>query len=446
MVEGHFPRAISWALFSISLLIRLLVLAVNLRHPHPVLLEPDSIDYVMGADALSHGRVLSDLRGSPSMLRPPGYSGWLALLFLLRIASPTSPVGAILFQIVLSALCVVLASRLAFDLGGVRVAVLTGLVLSIEPSCIAFSQVLMSETLYTLGLLGSLMLWKNWWLRPRALSLALMVLLIGLLPLVRPVGVYLPFLFAILIWTVGPASERRLRVALFFLGLALVPTCAWRARNYYRLGTTELSSIGPWNAALFAHSVETMAQEATPPSGPWDRDFAERGGRTSASALLVQNEFFRTTMARHPLLGIKRAALNAMLMAGVPDDLLVRLCLENPPPFMTGSIGARLSWMRHLGLISCVLLTGMVVSVGGISLLLVHGIRSPHLPPLKRGLLVCVICVILYHLAVSALVQYQADRFRAPIAPLLAISLVLGALGRRTTGNAEGADRSASSA
>jgi hypothetical protein len=70
MAEDRFPRAISWALLSFSLLIRLLVLEVNLHHPYPVLLEPGSIDYGMGADPLSHGRALSDLRGSPSMLRP----------------------------------------------------------------------------------------------------------------------------------------------------------------------------------------------------------------------------------------------------------------------------------------------------------------------------------------------------------------------------------------
>ena len=90
--------------------------------------------------------------------------------------------------------------------------------------------------------------------------------------------------------------------------------------------------------------------------------------------------------------------------------------------------------MLRLGILAPVLLLGMVISVGGILFLPAQLLRVPHLDPFRRALLVCVVSVILYHLAVSSHVQYQADRFRVPIIPLLAISLILGALGTKMDG------------
>ena len=43
MAEDRLPRRLFWALLCCALLVRLLVLGVNLSHPNPVLLEPDSV-------------------------------------------------------------------------------------------------------------------------------------------------------------------------------------------------------------------------------------------------------------------------------------------------------------------------------------------------------------------------------------------------------------------
>ncbi|MCI0569021.1 MAG: phospholipid carrier-dependent glycosyltransferase [Acidobacteria bacterium] len=426
MGRTQFPRFLLGSLFAISLALRLLVLGANLYHPHPHFFEPDSTDYIRDADNLSHGKGLRDLEGAPSLRRPPGYSAVLATLFALRLASPTSPVGAILLQLVLSAVSVPLASWIAFQVGGMRPALLTGILLALEPSGIASANFVMSETLYTFTLMCALVAWDRWWKCPKTDSLILLAALSGVLPLIRPAGIYLPILFSLLILGFGPTSTRRLRAALLFLALSLIPVGAWLARNYVLLDSTEVSSIGPWVKALFAHTVEVRAGEASPQSAPWSQEFAKEQGLPVARAMELQNAYFRETVTRRPLFAMERFFLNALAMVGAPNDRITRLCLEDPPDLVGGSVRARLSWLRAVGPLSLLLLLGMVVSLGGIACLPLLLLRGRAWDPFRRSILACLVTVVLYHWGVSSIIQYQADRYRIPMIPLLAVSLALG--------------------
>lgn len=423
-----FPRTLFWSLFVISLAVRLLVLGANLHHPPAHFFEPDSTDYIRDADDLSRGMGLRDLEGAPSMRRPPGYSVVLALLFAVGASSPTSPVGAILVQLILSALSVSLASWMAHRLGGTNAALLTGSLLALDPSSIASANFIMSETLYTLALLCAFVTWSRWWIHPSRSSLALLAGLVGVLPLIRPAGTYLPILFALLILGVGPKSTPRWRTALLFLALSLVPVGAWRARNYVLLGSTEVSSIGPWVKALFAHSIEVRAGDNPSPSSPWSQDFAHEQRLPVARAMELQNEYFRSTVLRHPLYAMERFAMNALAMVGVPNDRLVRLCLENPPDLEGGSLQARLSWLWEVGPLSLFLVMGTLVSLGGLICLPWLLIQARLWDPYRRSILACLVTVVLYQWGISSLIQYQADRYRIPMIPFLAISLSLGLL------------------
>ena len=418
-----------WSLFALSLAIRLLVLGVNLHHPKPAFFEPDSTDYIRDADDLAHGNGLRELDGSPSMRRPPGYSGWLAMFFAAGIASPTSPTGAVAAQMVLAALSVALAAQLAFWLAGARAALVTGLLMAFEPSCIASSDLVMSETLYTFGLLCAFTAWWRWLARPRAGGLAILAACIGLLPLIRPAGIYLPFVFALLVLGFGPASSSKWRSAALLLALALIPVTAWRVRNFSLLGSSEVSSIGPWVEALFARSVEAMAGDVSPASAPWSQDFAREQGLATARALELQHRYFRETLGRHPVLAARRVALNALVMAGAPNDRLTRLVMESPPDVPGGSISGRLSWLRRVGPLSALLVMGMVISLGGIVFLPVLALRARTWDASRKAMLAALITIALYQWGISSLIQYQADRYRIPMIPLLAISLVVGILG-----------------
>ncbi|MCI0657847.1 MAG: hypothetical protein L0170_12360 [Acidobacteria bacterium] len=362
------------------------------------------------------------------MRRPPGYSLVLALLFAAGASSSTSPVGAILLQLILSALSVSLASWMAHQLGGTSAALLTGSLLALDPSSIASANFVMSETLYTLALLCAFAGWSHWWIHPSRASLALLAGLAGVLPLIRPAGTYLPILFALLILGVGPKSTQRLRAAMLFLALSLVPVGAWRARNYVLLGSAEVSSIGPWVQALFGRSIEIRAGDVSPSSAPWSQEFANEQGLPVARAMQLQTDYFRQVVRRHPFYALERYSLNALAMVGVPNDRLVRLCLENPPEFKGGSLLARLSWLREVGPLSLLLVMGMLVSLGGMVCLPWVLIHARLWDPFRRSILACLVTVVLYQWGISSLIQYQADRYRVPMIPLLAISLSLGVL------------------
>jgi len=131
-------------------------------------------------------------------------------------------------------------------------------------------------------------------------------------------------------------------------------------------------------------------------------------------------------VARHPFFALERFSLNALAMVGVPNDRLVRLCLENPPDLQGGSVTIRLSWLKAVGPISLLLVMGMAVSLGGIACLPLLLVRSGIWDPFPRSVLVCLVTVVLYQWAISSLIQFQADRYRIPMIPLLAISLALG--------------------
>jgi hypothetical protein len=71
---------------------------------------------------------------------------------------------------------------------------------------------------------------------------------------------------------------------------------------------------------------------------------------------------------------------------------------------------------------------GMLVSLGGMVCLPWVLIRARRWDAFRRSILACLVTVVLYQWSISSLIQYQADRYRIPMIPLLAISLSLGVL------------------
>src|SRR5262249_984096 len=80
------------------------------------------------------------------------------------------------------------------------------------------------------------------------------------------------------------------------------------------------------------------------------------------------------------------------------------------------------------GVVSLFFVMGMVVSLGGIACLplLLMDVRARN--SYFQAMLICIVTVVLYQWGISSLIQYQADRYRIPIIPFLAISLALAIL------------------
>jgi hypothetical protein len=132
----------------------------------------------------------------------------------------------------------------------------------------------------------------------------------------------------------------------------------WRHLNSMRI----LSMPDKWEYPWFA--AWDLAFHCTP-LALVDQEFAKEQGLPVARAMELQNTYFRETVARHPFFALERFSLNALAMVGVPNDRIVRLCLDAPPALSGGSVGTRLSWLKEVGPISLLLVMGMAVSLGG---------------------------------------------------------------------------------
>jgi len=419
---------LSLLLFGLALAPRLLVFGMNTRPREVRFKEPDSGSYIQAAESLRNRFGLLDPKGRVTWPRLPGYPLLLAACFEAGLASPERLAGAVLIQIVLGSLAVVLSSRAAFWVDS-KAATPVGILMALEPSSIAYSNVVLSETLYTLGLLAVFCAWRRWLALPEKRSLFLLATLVGLLPLVRPIALYLPFLMFVLLLGLRPPQRGRWWMSLLFLVVSLVPATVLRARNYYYFGSARFDTSGPWAKAIFARSVRELRGErvvSSPATQPWEYAFGEDQGLSATEAMEIQDRYFYQTISAHPVTALERIVLNGFLMMGVPDAELSSLVLKRVPPFTGGKVTARLRWLASLGPLSGLLILGMLISLGGLATLplLVNYARSGN--RVEKGLMACLGALVLYHLVLSSFVGHQGERYRLPMIPLLAISLVAG--------------------
>jgi len=141
----------------------------------------------MPAQYLIQGEGFQGGGGWPAFWWPPGYSGFLAVLFATGIASPEHLAGALVAQVLLASLVAGMVSLLALELGGVPAALLAGSLMALEPSSISHANVILSETFFTFLLVLAVLTWKWWWASAKTLHLLAFAALVRLLPLVRPV-------------------------------------------------------------------------------------------------------------------------------------------------------------------------------------------------------------------------------------------------------------------
>src|SRR5262249_30436653 len=159
-------------------------------------------------------------------------------------------------------------------------------------------------TLFAIGLLGMMLLWSLWWKRADTGSLLLLAVLVGVLPLIRPVAIYLPFFLSLMICLSGAGGRPKLRSGLIFLAVSLMAPAAWSARNYRILGVPILAKVGEFEMARFAHHVEQIDGKEEGPSSPkqpWEEGFQEDRGYSFAEVAQARSRYLLKTVAGHPV-------------------------------------------------------------------------------------------------------------------------------------------------
>jgi len=237
--------------------VRLLLLAVALAHGGVgSLYRADTLSYLEpGRSLLLHGSFVE--AGLPDIARTPGYALFLAVLCL------ASPIAVALVQIVLSALSVVLVHRLALAVfRGPRVALVAAWLFAFEPVSIIYSILLLSETLFLVLFLLSLVQVVEFLRSRRLLVLAAAGLWLAAATIVRPVTCYLPIALAIgLFLVLARLPGLRWKAPAVLLLSALPWLAAWQIRNRIETGFAGFSSIQTQNLYFFSAAEVTSRVE-----------------------------------------------------------------------------------------------------------------------------------------------------------------------------------------
>ncbi len=250
----------------VSLAIRIILLLYLLWYGgEAALFAGDSLHYLALADSTLNGAGYR-YEGLAESFRAPGYPAYLGLFRLLNAPFWIASLIQITFSAVIAGWVTwFVAKKLSMT---VRVAMIAGLVVAIEPVQVYYSVLLLPDVFFTLGALFvfSLVLMS---IERNTLRYAVYAgIVIGLVNYIRPALLYLPFFLAALYlarawWN---AAEVR-RAAIFSVVIvcsAFVVMSPWYLRNYIALGQLKFVSAKDYTMyAYVAASTKAAAEGRT---------------------------------------------------------------------------------------------------------------------------------------------------------------------------------------
>jgi 4-amino-4-deoxy-L-arabinose transferase-like glycosyltransferase len=278
--------------------------------PHPErLMHQDTGSYLTPALNLLAGHGFSQRQVppyTPDAIRTPLYSFFIVALYAIFGQHPLVIAGA---QVFLSAMTVGLTYLLGTRLLPEQEARVGGLLLALSLGSVVYALYVLTETLFTLLLLG--IVWALVAYRKTAHGRWLIGggVLAGLAALCRPVA--LPFLL-IAAPLAGLAHQGRWYQRALTAALLLVVVCLvvapWMIRNYRLLGSPTLSTISSYNL-LFYNAVSLEAdlrgigqeQARAEMTERVKEELARRGGEGDAALeIRLYDEWARRIILAHP--------------------------------------------------------------------------------------------------------------------------------------------------
>lgn len=358
------------------------------------------VDIPIASDAAEYDRLARTLNQTgcycvgtiPTAYRPIGYPAFLAALY--GIFGPSPIVGAVA-NLLLSLVTCVLGYRLAEGLISVKAARLTMILLALLPSQWLWTNMLMSEVLYTLLLLAALVFAT----RRSCAAMAAAGVLLGLAALTRPITLLVPVAMVGYWWAThrrAMPTAARLIIAVLVM---VATTTPWMIRNARQVGSPTIATSGGVNFYIGNHEDASFGYQAPDPSlFPLDDPAREAELDRLGYRLGVRN------VLDDPGAFVVRGILKVVwLFAFDPEPLQYEL----------------LSASRDRRDIA---LAGAVTAQGLYMLLLAAAARGMWLSIRRRDyrLLASIGSVVVYWAAVH-FVFFGGGRFHAPIIPLLVI-------------------------
>jgi 4-amino-4-deoxy-L-arabinose transferase-like glycosyltransferase len=314
-----------------AILLRGIVLLAVVAHPERLSL-PDTGSYLRPALNLLTGHGFSQREEPPFVpdaSRTPVYPLFIALLYGLFGQQPLIIVGV---QILVSALTCGLTYLLGVQLLPERGARLGGLLLTFSLGSIVYSFYILTETLFTVLLLGMAYGLAAYWHKAQARWLAVGGLLMGAAILCRPIALFYPLVVSPLAGVVHrdrllkfPLGLLRqgIAAALLLLGATGLVVAPWLVRNQRLLGLLTVSTVTSYN--LFFHGAVPLGahlqgmnqnQLRAEMADRVQAELARRGESDEASRVKLYNEWSRQIILAHPLRYLYvhlRSDLNSLL-------------------------------------------------------------------------------------------------------------------------------------
>jgi 4-amino-4-deoxy-L-arabinose transferase-like glycosyltransferase len=430
-------------------------LAVYAEDPTRIL-TADSMSYVDSARALVQvGRfaLAPDLPDVPQTVRTPGYPLFIAGLYAI-FGERHAPV--ILAQLVVSVATVGLVYLIGVRFWGATAATMAILILALDYTTFLYSQLLLTETLFTFALVLTVWIAIRFLLaeqrRPRyALYLGLGL---ALQALIRPISYYLIFVILPGVLLIGTRSRwKRKELATVSL-LILLPWVllvgGWQVRNWLETGSWEFSHIRGVNLLAY-RGADIVAKRDGISLEAARQSIQETIGDTEGMSEGERSELFARKglelIRRYPLLFAQSQLQGAAKMMLVPGEggLLEYLGM---PPGDEGALGdvLRLSipdylhkWLVGRSIQFLIFMAAGLYLVGLYGLAAGGVWHSLVRDRFQRFAHLLVLGIILYFVVVSAGPEAYA-RFRVPIMPFLVlyagrgVARVADRLGARRTG------------
>ncbi len=243
-------------IFIIALVARTLILCANINASSGNL--EDAIHGDDGYYEISRGLVSGHgFTGStvepfiPNALRTPLYIYFIAGILLLT----NSYWLVIILQMILGSLIPVLGRRIALRLvSSERIALWTGILLSLQPYLVLFSVIFYTETLFIFLFLIFILIFLRYLEKGILRTLVWSSFFLGMATLTKTTVVYLPVLLALIIlWHFRKVFSLRRRIfhaVLFYIIFTFVLS-PWLYRNYIEFGVVGMTAQPAYNAYVY---------------------------------------------------------------------------------------------------------------------------------------------------------------------------------------------------
>lgn len=430
-------------IFLIALLLRCMVLAYVGRDVRK-LYTSDSKEYLTLAQNLVDHGVYEGDKLPPMTLdlkRTPIYPLFIAATLVTFGENLTATVFV---QIILGSVCTTLTFCITKKLGfGTRAGIMAACFVALDPVALLINNRLLSETLFTFGLLLGIWLLISFWQNNRKHYLGISAVVISLTVLTRPIAQFLPLAMLPFFIIIQPFKKLRVRSldALLFILISGGIIFSWGYRNYQKSDRFLLSTIADTNLVYYrARAVLAKVDEISQGEALAELEqellYPARQKNLPLSEIIsLQRERSMQIFRQYPLQTFEMVVEGAGRLLFDPGFTIICTMLDTSSAdyecfkgqstmLESGKLQKVMQKFLNMTIIQQVFLVWGFIFLGIVYIGVLVGVF--HLARAKNWqslLLICVVIIYFVGLSAGAEANY---RMRVPIQPFLAILAAVG--------------------